>query len=211
MDEVRLPIFIANNEDDDLTIAPSVISALGNMEPPEVSDGHYFVFDASGRQGHLAIEQFNIVITAWTTAADLPALRSRIQKCLVYYHLEIDQNMNDAEYIQRAAPFIFNENIKNQWPKRPRWLRTLVHGKQTLPGKSDVQRDEIGAIPRVGRRHQLCVTGNHQRTSKTRAVHRSDIDRAAMVVLFEFESDLLRYSSGGSVVGVDDRDQVACR
>ena len=31
MDEVRLPIFIANNEDDDLTIAPSVISALGNM------------------------------------------------------------------------------------------------------------------------------------------------------------------------------------
>ena len=41
--------------------------------------------------------------------------------------------MNDAEYIQRAAPLIFNENIKNQWPKRPRWLRTLVHGKQTLP------------------------------------------------------------------------------
>jgi len=133
MDEVRLPIFIANNEDDDLTIAPSVISALGNMEPPEVSGGHYFVFDASGRQGHLAIEPFNIVITAWTTAADLPALRSRIQKCLVYYHLEIDQNMNDAEYIQRAAPLIFNENIKNQWPKRPRWLRTLVHGKQSLP------------------------------------------------------------------------------
>jgi hypothetical protein len=29
-----------------------------------------------------------------------------------------------------------------------------------------------------------------------------------MVVLFEFQPDLFRYSSGGSVGGVDDRDQV---
>ena len=39
-------------------------------------------------------------------------------------------------------------------------------------------------------------------------MHRSDVDRAAIAVLFEFQPDLFRCSSGGSVVAVDDRDQV---
>ena len=39
-------------------------------------------------------------------------------------------------------------------------------------------------------------------------MHRSDVDRAAIAVLFEFQPALFRCSSGGSVVAVDDRDQV---
>jgi hypothetical protein len=136
MIKIRLPPFIANDEDDDLTIAPSVVQALGNMGPPEVEEGHYLVFDATGRQGFLGIERFDIVIREWGTVADLSGLRSRIEKCLAYYRLAIEENMNEDDYIQRAAALIFNENMKNQWPKRPRWLRTLMHGKQTLPNFS---------------------------------------------------------------------------
>lgn len=131
MNEIRLPLFIANDEDDDLTIESSVVRALGSMEPPEVEEGHYLVFDATGRQGHLAIARCDIVITEWATEADLPGLRSRIEKCLVLYDLEIDEYTNDDDYVQRAAALIFSENIKNRWPKWPRWLRTLIHGKPT--------------------------------------------------------------------------------
>ena len=45
-----LPIFVANDEDDDLEVAPSVPWAVGGMEPPEVRAGHFLVFDATGRQ-----------------------------------------------------------------------------------------------------------------------------------------------------------------
>ncbi|MBC7404019.1 MAG: hypothetical protein H7279_12740 [Microbacteriaceae bacterium] len=142
MYEPRFPLFVANNEDDDLTIAPSSIFALGDMEPPEVRDGHYLLFDATGRQGHLAIEQFDIVLREWTTTSDLPGLRSRIEKCLHHYRLDIDGSINDADYVQRAARLIFNENLKNQWPKWPRWLRTLMHGEQTLPDFPEESRLE---------------------------------------------------------------------
>ena len=66
MCEPPLLLFVANNEDDDLTVVPSGIFALGDMEPPEVRDGHWLLFDATGRQGHLAIEQFDIVLREWS-------------------------------------------------------------------------------------------------------------------------------------------------
>ncbi len=87
----------ANNEDDGLTTAPSVRLALGDMKAPEVEEGRYLFFDANGRQGFPAIEQFDIVIREWTTAPDLSGLRSRIEKCLDYYRRDIGKNMNDAE------------------------------------------------------------------------------------------------------------------
>ena len=48
------------------------------------------------------------------------------------------------------------------------------------------------------------------RMSQTGAVDRSDLDRSGAIILFEFKSDLLRYSSGRGVVGVDDRNEVNC-
>ena len=44
-------------------------------------------------------------------------------------------------------------------PRRPDTPHRALPGAQVLPcaRKPDGQRDEIGAIPRVGQRHQLCV------------------------------------------------------
>ena len=148
----------ANNEDDGLTTAPSVRVAPGDRKAPEVEEAGYLVFDANGRQAYLAIKQFDIVIREWTTASDLPGLRSRIEKCLDYYRLDIEEDMNDAEYVQRAARLISNENVKNQWSKWPRWLeklwtasklcrasaKTANHGKQAR--KPDVYGDARGSI-----------------------------------------------------------------
>ena len=36
------------------------------------------------------------------------------------------------------------------------------------------------------------------------------MDRSAVIILFEFEPDLLRHSAGGGVIGVDVRNQVNC-
>ena len=148
----------ANNEDDGLTTAQSVRLAPGDRKAPEVEEAGYLVFDANGRQAYLAIKQFDIVIREWTTASDLSGLRSRIEKCLDYYRLDIEENMNDAEYVQRAARLISNENVKNQWSKWPRWLeklwtasklcrasaKTANHGKQAR--KPDVYGDARGSI-----------------------------------------------------------------
>lgn len=128
-----LPIFIANDEDDDLQVAPSVAWAVGGMETPEVSEGHYLVFDAIGREGHLEIDRFDIVIEKWDSTSNIPGLRSRIGKCLSYYSLVIDGSLDDSTYVQQAARLIFEENRKNQWPKWPGWLRKKIHGDQTLP------------------------------------------------------------------------------
>lgn len=128
-----LPIFVANDEDDDLDIAPSVAWAVGDMEPPEVSAGHFLVFDATGRQGYLQIDRFDILIERWDPAADVSGLRSRIDRCLRLHSIIVDEGLDDSDYVQEAARLIFNETRKNQWPKWPRWLRKKMHGDQTLP------------------------------------------------------------------------------
>ena len=128
-----LPIFVANDEDDDLDIAPSVAWAVGDMEPPEVSAGHFQVFDATGRQGHLQIDRFDILIERWDPAADVSGLRSRIDRCLRLHSIVVDEGLDDTDYVQEGARLIFNKTRKSQWPKWPRWLRKKIHGDQTLP------------------------------------------------------------------------------
>jgi len=51
MIQPMLPIFVANNEDDDPDVAPSIAWAVGVMEPPEVSEGYFLVLEATGRRG----------------------------------------------------------------------------------------------------------------------------------------------------------------
>jgi len=127
------PIFVANDEDDDLDVAPSVAWAVEGMEPPEVSAGHFLVFDATGRQGYLQIDRFDIVIERWDPAADVLGLRSRIDRCLRLHSIVVEKGLDDSDYVQEAARLIFNETRKNQWPKWPRWLRKKMHGDQELP------------------------------------------------------------------------------
>lgn len=133
MAQPAVPIFVANDEDDDLQVAPSVAMALGGMESPEVNEGHYLVFDATGRQAQLQIDRFDIVLANWNSVSDISGLRSRIDRCLRLHSLTVDETLDDSTYVHEAARLIFTENSKNQWPKWPRWLREKIHGSQTLP------------------------------------------------------------------------------
>lgn len=128
-----LPIFVANSEDDDLVVAPDVARALEGMEPPEVGQGFYLVFDAVGRRGHLKINRFDIELERWEADSDISGFRSRIDRCLAFHSLLLDKTLDDRDYIHVAASLIFDENRKNQWPKWPGWLRKKMRGNQTLP------------------------------------------------------------------------------
>jgi hypothetical protein len=111
MVQPMLPIFVANDEDDeddDLRVAPSVAGAAGDMEPPEVGEGHHLVFDATGRRGHLKIDRFDIVVERWDYAPDVPGLRSRIDRCLHSYALAINETLRAtviAEQVTRDTVF----------------------------------------------------------------------------------------------------------
>lgn len=131
-----LPILVANNEDDDLDVAPFIAWAVGDMEPPEVSEGYFLVLDATGRRGYLEIDRFDIVIERWDSAPDVSGHRSRINRCLRLHSLIIDESLNDPDYVQEAARLIFDENRKNQWRKWPGCLRKKIHGERTLPNFS---------------------------------------------------------------------------
>lgn len=133
MVQAMLPIFIANDEDDDLEVTPSVAGAVEEMELPEVGDGHYLLFDATGRRGHLKIDRFDIAIERWDSAPDVSGVRSRIDRYLRFHSLVIDETLDDPDFVQEAARLIFDGNRKKNRLRWPGWLRKKIHGDQTLP------------------------------------------------------------------------------
>lgn len=130
MYEPKLPIFIVNNEDENIIIASSLGFAEGRMEPTEVEEGYFVVLDAAGRKANLRIDRWAVSVESWSDYGDLPELLSRIAKFLSYHSLVFGDALDDEDYISKASRLISIENYSVNWPRKPRWLRRLIHGAE---------------------------------------------------------------------------------
>ncbi len=103
------------------------------METPEVTTGYHIVLDAAGRQGHMSIERWSVVIDGWDEDGDIDSLRARFSTFLHNRSLVVQPELEVSEYVQRAAHIISVENCTRFWPRRPKWLNKIMYGSQVWP------------------------------------------------------------------------------
>lgn len=120
-----LPIFLASDEDNDLMVAATVVAAEAEMEPQEVEEGYYVVFDSSGHIASLVIDRWTVKISGWSEEAHLSKLRRHCESYLKEHALLVDPSLDDLEFIREAARVIATSRRKMLHPRFPDWLRRL--------------------------------------------------------------------------------------
>ena len=78
----RPPIFVVDRDGGDMLAFDDVRLAEGFMEPPEVEDDAYEVFDSAGHVGALTIREFDVLIESWSASPDLGRFRRVLEAFL---------------------------------------------------------------------------------------------------------------------------------
>lgn len=117
-----MPLFTVSDEDEHMRVASSVGRAVGSMEPPEFDEGYYILMDATGRRARLKVVQWSVELDGWTEEGEVADLRRRIAAYLAFNGLDLDENLDDHEYVQQAALLVAIEEKKMSWPRWPSWF-----------------------------------------------------------------------------------------
>lgn len=119
--EPRGPFIIGNADDADLVVAPTLIWALGGMEPPEVS--HFELWDSEGRRAQLVVAGYDVRVEQWE--APDPA---RLSACLLIF---LGLSMDDVSTTTSLSTLIDLAQARQE-AARPlarlrRWVRRRRH------------------------------------------------------------------------------------
>lgn len=132
MDEVegtQAPIFLVGAEDGDVQVAWSPGQAESQMEPPEVNEGYYAVYDRDGRIASLQTSEIDVTIQSWSLPIHRPQLCVVLADYLARNDLLVDAELGSNDYLDKAAREIHKHREQRVFPRVPRrwaalWRRT---------------------------------------------------------------------------------------
>jgi len=96
--------------------------AAGQLEANDAEAGEYVAFDQDGTVVEISADGLDVRLRR-TDTRDLPQLRRRLARFLD--ERDIECAGDDVVDIGNA---ILRAEWEGQWPKRPRWLATRLHG-----------------------------------------------------------------------------------
>lgn len=124
------PILVIDRDGSDVFAFQTPTAASGFMEPPEVAENAYRVFDANGHEAVLGIRGWEVVLDAWSPVAREDELRALLLLFLAQCHISVSPGASLNEVVHeaaRSAQALERDRI------RPRILRSVVRwlGKAT--------------------------------------------------------------------------------
>lgn len=121
------PIFVIVSGGEDVSAFDTVVQAAGDMEPPEVTEGAYRVFDANGHEAELGIDEWDVIIKRWDDEPAPGQLRDLLLEYLATsgHRQEVDADLSDV--VAAAERIAIETEEKRTHPKFAvlisRWLR----------------------------------------------------------------------------------------
>lgn len=126
------PILVWVVDGDDIVTGDSlgsfetVTAAEGWIEPPEVREGAYLVWDAEGRQAELAVEKWDVRITKWSDPSP-ERLRPLLEAYLAQEGITGQTLQPFSDLVETAARVAHEHQLSREWP---RWLSRLLERRR---------------------------------------------------------------------------------
>lgn len=92
-------------------------AAAGFMEPPEVMEDAYLVFDRTGHEAVLGVERFDVVITAWSAEPAPDRLRGFLTRYLEEHEGFVDQDASLDDLAARADRTAVERDLARTRPR----------------------------------------------------------------------------------------------
>jgi hypothetical protein len=122
-----LPIFLIDPEGGDVLSFDNVVAAQGYMEPPEVREGGYLVFDSVGHQGTPRISGWDVVVEDWTPEPAPAQLRDLLMRFLSDHGIRGEESADLPALITLAEQLAGDLEVQRTHPRiaahLSRWWR----------------------------------------------------------------------------------------
>ena len=101
--EPRPPIFVIDRDGGDLLAFETVVAAAGFMEPPEVKEGAYLVFDADAHEAVPGVRGWDVELASWSPDPRQSELRALLVGFLSEHEIDLGSDARFDDVVGEAA------------------------------------------------------------------------------------------------------------
>lgn len=122
------PIFVIDRESGEIVwVFTSPRAAEGAMEPPELNDDAYVVFDRFGHEATLGVDKWDVKIRAWSSEPSPDRLREALTTYVGGHSQTDPRGLNLEDLVADASRFALEEEYARTHPRTLvpvlKWLR----------------------------------------------------------------------------------------
>lgn len=97
------PIFVIDREGGDVLAFDTVVAAAGFMEPPEVKEGAYLVYDAGAHEAVPWVRGWDVQLASWSHDPRPNELKALLADYLSTHGVGAEAEVGLGELVSRAA------------------------------------------------------------------------------------------------------------
>lgn len=111
------PIFVICREDGDVLAFETVTKAAGYIEPPEVDEDAYRIFDALAHEALPVVSKWDVEISSWSEDVRLTELRTVLLGFLSASGAEVQDDWSLDDVVRAAAEVAYSAERDRTWPR----------------------------------------------------------------------------------------------